>query len=445
MPQKSESYKLSPQQKEHVSIRVAILADEPLGWGSGKHYFQRILQDYSWETKNRIYLFQTNYIYDKEIQQGKLSVDDYDVLLVPGGGVGDGESIIRGLPSFGKNTKWKNKIRTYVVQGGSYIGICGGSALLTDLSQGRHQQPTTLIERLYSKSSLNVSCIKHYYYDLAFPLFYPYQKKYPERIGATGYVFSFAPGKTTDGKSIHSGGVPVDFQVSKNNPIFSDYPDSTLRLRWWGGPGLVIPENTNRTINIIATYPVNDFSEDTTTQIKAWKYVGGFFGMLKGFFQALKEIKNNHREIKHLLLYTYFLASPWKKTETYIHLHLAQKPCITTEIYPNEHQGRILLCAAHPEYMVWWGGHIEEADEHNNISLADGLHQWKDIDPITSSAEKELTHSWWVVRRFAAWAAKVPDYELPPIEKSNLTPYDKDALYDNIFWDGTRINQMKNI
>jgi hypothetical protein len=35
--------------RKKETIRVAIMADELLGWGSGKHYFQVILQDYSWD------------------------------------------------------------------------------------------------------------------------------------------------------------------------------------------------------------------------------------------------------------------------------------------------------------------------------------------------------------------------------------------------------------
>ena len=48
-------------------IRVAILAEEPIGWGSGKHYFPIILDGYKWEINKKTYKFSTCYIYDKDI------------------------------------------------------------------------------------------------------------------------------------------------------------------------------------------------------------------------------------------------------------------------------------------------------------------------------------------------------------------------------------------
>ena len=80
-------------------IKIAILAEEPLGWGSGKHYFPIILDKYSWTSKGVKYRFKTEYIYDRDIIKGKLKIKNYHVLLVPGGGVGDGESLIKASKS----------------------------------------------------------------------------------------------------------------------------------------------------------------------------------------------------------------------------------------------------------------------------------------------------------------------------------------------------------
>lgn len=51
--QKSKITKTQENKKE--IINVAILAEEPLGWGSGKHYFPIILNDYSWSKKQKTY------------------------------------------------------------------------------------------------------------------------------------------------------------------------------------------------------------------------------------------------------------------------------------------------------------------------------------------------------------------------------------------------------
>ena len=76
---------------------MAILAEEPLGWDSGKHYFPVILDGYSWKIDDISYKISTFYLYDKDIIKGRLNIFDYDVFLVPGGGVGDGEAVVKGF------------------------------------------------------------------------------------------------------------------------------------------------------------------------------------------------------------------------------------------------------------------------------------------------------------------------------------------------------------
>ena len=168
--------------KENITIKVGILAEEPIGWGSGKHFFPLILDNYSWHTKNKTYKFITRYMYDKDILKDKLNTNDLDVFVIPGGGVGDGESIVKGFNFFPKVKKWKKKISAFVKDGGGIIGICGGAALITDLKT-ENKKPRTFLERLYNKSTIDVSCISSYYKSFALPLFYLSQKKNPEKIG----------------------------------------------------------------------------------------------------------------------------------------------------------------------------------------------------------------------------------------------------------------------
>jgi phosphoribosylformylglycinamidine (FGAM) synthase-like amidotransferase family enzyme len=110
---------------EEKVLRIAILAEEPLGWGSGKHYFPVILDDYSWKAGGRTYRFACQYIYDRDILADRLVVKDYDVLLVPGGGCGDGQAVAKGFTFLGRVRRWKKKIRAFVEAGGGYVGVCG--------------------------------------------------------------------------------------------------------------------------------------------------------------------------------------------------------------------------------------------------------------------------------------------------------------------------------
>jgi len=427
------------------TIKIAVLASEPLGWGSGKHYFPMILDNYSWNFGNNKYTFITNYIYDEDIINGDLSVSNYDVLLVPGGGVGDGQAISKGFTFSFKTRKWKKQIQKFIKDGGGYIGICGGVALFTGLDTGKNSKPKTFLEKLYDKSSLNLSAVKHFYNHLAFPLLYPFQYRHPERVGATGYVFSFSLGETKDGIFFHSGGVPVDFKILKDNPIFSDYSVDNLRIRWWGGPSITLPEESDRFLKVCACFTNKDFSTGEKTKISAWSYIGGFHGLVRSFFASLIFIKKEKLRFKDIFMYIYLLAKPWKKSNKIIDLDISCKPSITIEEYPNKNKGRIILCTSHPEYMIWWDGYITELAESKDICIGTGFHKWKDVKPFSKDLVDEFTYTWWVVRRFVAWAGKVPDKEMPPIEKGKINEIAKKIIKENIYWDKTLINQMKNI
>lgn len=427
------------------TIRVAILAEEPFFWGSRKYYHIMVLDNYSWKIKGITYKFTTEYIYDKDILEGKLNISNFDVLIVPGGGVGNNQALLKGFNWAKKVKRFKENIADFVKQGGGYIGICGGAALITDLVKDSDEKPVSFVERQYNKSSLGISCVSSYFKNIAFPLFYTFQYKYPEKIGNSSYAFSFAPGETNDGKRIFSIGSPVDVDILKDNPIFSDYTKKTRRIRWWAGQALIVPENPDREIYVLAKYPKDGLSYNDSTKIYAWRYTGGIHGLIKAMFKAFKLIKRNKIELNKLLLFTYYLAGDWKLTDRIIKLDNANKPCITAEIYPNKNKGRILLSTVHAEYMIWWGGHIEEVDDNDFNCIGKGLHCWKNIEKISDDMYEEFTYNWWILRRFVAWVVKTPDEHLPPIEKVKIDKDKKEEIKKKIFWDGTLLNQLRDI
>jgi hypothetical protein len=426
-------------------IKIALLSAEPLFWETcAKKFFKIILHNYTWNTNKTCYQFTLQNITDPEIRQGKLLTKNINVLLIPGGGVGDGHSISKGFNTSLKTKKWKKNIQNYIKNGGGCIGFCGGASLITNLTTGETRPPTTFVERQYNKSSLGISEVSSYYKHLAFPLFYLFQYNNPEKIGTTAYVFSFKPGETKDGKRIHSGGVPIEYTINNDHPIFTDYTKKTLTMRWWGGQALQLPKKPQRPITTLATYPQKDLYEQNRTKIHAWRYTGSIPGLFKGFTKSLKFIKQNHLKLTEFPMLTYYFAKNWELTTNLIQSDLANKPAITTEIYPNEHQGRITLCTSHPEYMIWYNGHIQETND-TTPCLATGLYQWKDITPFTQPDDKQITHTWWFVRRLIAWTGKVPDTDLPPIIQQKLTQKDRQILQPNIYWDGTAYNQIQNI
>ncbi|KYK20633.1 hypothetical protein AYK24_09900 [Thermoplasmatales archaeon SG8-52-4] len=438
---------LSNLEKNKTIIKkIAMLGDEPLFWKTcAKIFFKVILNNYEWNSNGIKYKFILETISDQDILNDKLSVSNYDVLIIPGGGVGDGHSITKGFNFSFKVRNWKKKIQRFVKDGGGIVGFCGGAALITPLSTGKSRKPTTFVERLYNKSSIDITSTYSYYKYLALPIYYPFQKTHPERIGTMAYVFSFKPTETEDGRNFHTGGIPIDIKINKNNPIFSDFPDDNLTIRWWGGQALLVPEKPDREIKICAKYPEKELHENEKTRIHAWRYVGGFKGFFKGFFKAMSYVKKEKIRIFDAAMFTYYLASKWKKTNKLILSDIANRPCIVTEVYPNENKGRILLCTLHPEFMVWWDGVIEERKDEQDICIANGLYQWKNITTIKNPLDENITYTWWVVRRFVAWATKIPEKEFPPIKIHKLNPEEMEQLSRNILWDGSLKNQMENI
>jgi hypothetical protein len=83
---------------------------------------------------------------------------------------------------------------------------------------------------------------------------------------------------------------------------------------------------------------------------------------------------------------------------------------MTAEVYPNEHQGRIVITSGHPSMNSWQGGHIEEVEDTDNNCVNDGLHYWVNI-----TSDDEFSYNYWIIRRSIAWSAKLPDNDLPPV------------------------------
>lgn len=402
------------------NIRVAVLFEQPVGSliGTAKSVFPYILQK-PWMVGNRSYRFITTPIFDKDILNGQLTTDNYDVLIGPGGDVGDGESIAKGFHRLPKVKKWKENIAQFVKDGGGYCGYCGGAALFTGLSK----TPTTFIERQYDKSDIGVSCVKSYYKDVAAPIVYPFQRFNPEKVGAALYFFAFPP---------------MDVQINTDHPIFDDYLENTRRIQWIGGPALVLPDDPDREVQSLARYPVEELSENESTKVHVWKYTGGFLGFIRGFFKLRNLYKTWGIPLSYLrsnigMIYHY--ATDWKKTDKVLDLNFSNKPSTTAEIYPNENQGRIVLDGLHPEYPVKFGGHIEEADDTRDNCLAE-LYPWVNITSFDETPEDESTYNWWIVRRQVAWAAKVPDNDLPPVygvsQVSDIFPYEQPVSFELI-------------
>jgi len=418
-----------------IDIKTAILAQEFVIL-SAKMQFVKLLDGYEWTVGNKTYKFSTNQIYDKDIMKGKLNINNYDVLVVPGGGVGDGESIVKGFSNRPKSIIWKNKISNFIKNGGGYFSVCGGTALISEF----YRNPETFLERQWHRVSLpGISCVKFFYEKIGLPIFCQFRGLNPDSVGEAAYMFypyaePMPPGEPSFDIRYHSSGVPLDVKIQKNHPIFNDFLEDTTRVRWISGPALVLPDNPCRTVDILAYYPEEEISDNESTKIYAWKYVGGFLGLLRGLKNGIKMSINYREPLMFAPTNMVYLAKDWKPTDIVIRTNYSNKPCMTAEIFPNEKQARIVLSGPHIEHAIWWGGHIEEMPDTDKNCLSEGFYKWVDRIPFEVTSEDESSYTWWMVRRSVAWASKkVPDNDLPPIygpsQVSDIYPYNQSSEF----------------
>ena len=406
--------------KEEINVRIAMLSEIPLGWDIfAADAYIPILDDYQWTVGNKTYKFVLTKIYDKDIIEGKLTTENFDMLLVPGGGVGDEESIVKGtLPNIRpKVIKWKRNIANFIKDGGGYAGYCGGTALMCELEK----KPETALEKNYHKSAIGVSSVKIYYKDVANYYICLLKKDGWKRIGPAMYLLG-------EGYPTYNG-LCFDVPIDNNHPITDDFIGETCRVRWIGGPGLIPPEDPSNNIAILGRYPDEKVCENESMKIHYWKYTGGMLGLVKGLFKAVKWCKTNNCSISNALLSILEFSYDWNPTDEYVDLNQSDKPCMTVEEYPNKNKGRIVLNAFHPERNVWWGGFHQESPDTEKNCLAERFFKLTDFTPFNETQENETTHTWWMVRREIAYAAKVPDNDLPPLygpsQVSDIYPYNQ--------------------
>ena len=404
-----------------IKIRVAILVEdkafEDQDYGVTK-CFVKILGYYSWQVGDTTYSFIPEYFPIKKLLRGELTVKNYDVLIYAPN-TADEPFFIRGFPRLPRNIIWRRQITNYIKDGGGYFGTCGGAVI----AGGMINKPDTFLERHSKRGYLDISGV-NFELEGTIPLVTQIAGRGPESVDAGAYLFFSCWGGVTP----HSGvsGACLDCPVLKDNPIFDDYVEHSRRIRWIGSPGFLVPENPDREISVLVRFPAEEISDNESTQIHYWEYIGGIRGLIKGQLFGEGEViwcENNGR-----LMRAFLFSKDWKRTDKIVKTDVANKAFITSEIYPNENKARIVRSSGHPEFSVWWGGYIEEREDNNENCIYDGLYYWRDRTPSNETPQDEKTYNYWINRRCVAWASKkVPDNDLPPIygpsQVSDIYPY----------------------
>jgi len=414
-----EEKKLTLNSIETKEIKVALVYQNLL-IVSGKNAFVNILDGYSWVAGDTKYVFSVDQITDKNIYRGELTTDNYDLMIMPGGG-GGGHSI------WTKNQRnnpfvkiWRRNMIDFIKNGGGYYGVCGGTYFILGLDR----EPQTLNEKWFDRSSLDVSCVNLSFISYANPILCQFAGLGPEAVGQIAYMFY--SGWDLDFCEIYPSGLCFDVPVNRDHPFFDDYLEDTARIRWVGGPGYSISDNPGREVSVLARFPEEEISDNETMKIHVWDYTGGILGIIKGIFNHIRE---DGSIFGGSFANCLFMATDWEMTDQIMQTNFSNKPYMTAEVYPNENKARIYLCSGHPEMGVWWGGNIMEVEDTDYNSLYSGLHGWENAIPENETVEDEHTYTWWMVRRAIAWCAKVPDNDLPPVygasQASDIYPYEQ--------------------
>lgn len=415
-----------------IEIRVAIYTDEKetdLDFYSPyarTRYFIWALRDYSWKVGDTLYRFVPTLLSTKRLLKGELTIDNYDVLLYTPEQA-DTYLLYTGFSRLPKNKIRVRNVANFVKDGGGYFGTCGGALIAGDMEN----KPTTFAERAMKNSCLGISCA-NIQWKTTIPLFYCMLGREPKAMGEMAYVWYSGWNQTNYSINFHSGAC-LDCSISKDNPIFDDHIESTRRILWMGAPAFEIPEIPDREISALARFPIEEISNNKSTDIHYWKYTGGIRGLISAAFYNEGEI-HWMETFSSIPLKAFIYAGDWERTDKVVETNLSNKPFMTAEVYPNENNARIVRCTGHPEYNVWWGGHIEEMEDTEINNQYEGFYRWKNVLPEDETVEDEFSYNYWIVRRSVAWASqKVPDNDLPPIygpsQVSDIFPYNQSSSF----------------
>ena len=205
---------------------------------------------YGWKANGKTYIFSVNQINDATILDGKLN--NYDVFVIGA----SGRQYLQGNLGL-----WKKQVRNFIMNGGGYLGICGGA---NEASMG-YEHPSNSIDRLINGAVLGIA--KVYIND--------------DQDQEWQYLYKTAG---------IDGGVPAECTLT-DHPIVSVSPDNPRIIRYEGGPGMYAVPGYEDDVIPLAIY-AKEISD--IAPIHNWYKEGGEWHMdgnittdLKGEYAAI--------------------------------------------------------------------------------------------------------------------------------------------------------------
>lgn len=322
--------------------------------GHNNRFFFDIFE-YNWTQNNRSYQFNVTVVDNEDVLgEGEvpLTTENFDLLLIGA----SAQSYLH----YGLDTKWRENIQQFVAHGGGYIGICGGA---NAASQG-FENPKTLFHTQVNKGVLRIADV---YIDDDFMGEWQYLLKF-------GFD-AFSWNNNNDSLPYYIN-VNTSVEKTTDNVIFSIYNGAFRHITYAGGPGMYTAHYPDDKLGDIIPLLVYNEEPMYTKPLHYWRPTLGGWKI-------------------------------WRNVTTEL---LGTFAGIATTYNSS---GRIVLYGPHPEHRVVVNGSVKEYLGHGIPNFFGSIKRY-----VFNYFGTPLNYSynWWIIRRSAAWSAKVPDEGLPPVE-----------------------------
>jgi glutamine amidotransferase-like uncharacterized protein len=323
-------------------------------WGRNNRYIEEIL-NYSWTINNATYRFLVTTI-DADGVYGLANVtltnENFDVFII---GASADSYLVDGL-----DRSWKQKVQQFVANGGGYLGICGGA----NAASLGFEHPRNWFHKRVNRGVLGLANI--YINDN-----FLNEWQYLMKIGFGRSDIDYPPDITPSYISVNTS-----VQKGSNNSIFKDYNDNYRYITYAGGPGMYPAEQADPRFGTVI--PLLTYNEEPMTTkpihywiptLTGWKIFANVTTRLYGSYAGIATTYNGN--------------------------------------------GRVVLYGPHPEDTVVVNGTILEYLGNGMLNFMFPFETYVFNYFGTSLGQ---TYNWWIVRRSVAWAANIPDGQLPPVE-----------------------------
>lgn len=324
-------------------------------WGINNRHIIEIL-NYTWTMENQQYRFQVTVIDNMDVKgEGNITLtrDNFDVFII---GASANSYLIDGL-----NCTWRNNVRDFVANGGGYLGICGGA----NAGSLGFENPKNIFHRWVNQGVLGLADV-HINDNF---------------LGEWQYLikFGFDAFWTDDNEdNITPYYASINTRVEKNmeNVIFSCYDDSFRDITYAGGPGMYAAQGSDDKLGAII--PLLRYNEEPMDSKPLHYWIPTLDG-----WKIVKRVTTN----------------------------LEDRLAGLATIYNSS--GRVVLYGPHPEDRVVVDGYVRE---YLGRSMINFVFPFETYVFNYYGTQLDRSYNWWIIRRSVAWAAQIPDLDLPPME-----------------------------